>query len=107
MRMSNLWIYEMTLFINTGIMLWALGDKGVSILKLTPIRYLGRISYTVYLIHLTAYFVASRFLHGRFEVLSATLAATLLYASASWFFFERPLLAPIPQPVPVLELEAA
>jgi len=98
---SNLLIYEMTLVIAAGVMLWALSGKGTGILTLAPARYLGRISYTVYLIHLTVYAVASSYLHGRIEVLSATFAVTLLYAGVSWHVLESPILAPRSNRAPV------
>lgn len=91
-RMSNVWIYEMTLIICTGILLWALSGKAVGILMLAPLRYLGRISYSIYLIHLTLFVFLSRYLHTEVEAVSATLVAMLLYASASWYLLEQPLL---------------
>lgn len=102
-RESNLWIYEMTLAITVGVFLWALSGRGTAVLSLAPVRYLGCISYSVYLIHLTVYFVMSSHLHGRVEALAATLMVTLLYASASWYFIERPLLVHKLQPALVLE----
>ena len=91
-RLSNLWIYELSLITCTGIILWALGGKGVAPLTLAPVRYLGRISYTVYLVHLTFLLVAASHLHGTINIAAAALAATLIYAATSWVFIERPLL---------------
>lgn len=91
-RESNVCIYEISLVICTGIILWALSGKGVQILTLSPVRYLGRISYTVYLIHLIVYFTLARYLHGKGLTLLAAAVVTLLYASASWFVLEKPLL---------------
>ena len=101
--LSNVWIYEMSLVVCTGVMLWALSGKGVWILTLSPVRYLGRISYTVYLIHLTVYFALVPYLQRDAAMTSVTLAITLLYASASWFFLEKPLLAAKPKPAPAVE----
>lgn len=91
-RLSNLWIYEMSLFIGTGIILWALSGKGIRILTLAPVRYLGRISYPVYLIHATALVLAGRFLPQAPARTALAITLTLIYASASWFFLEKPLL---------------
>ena len=96
-RLSNVWIYEMTLFLCTGIILWALSGKGVSILTLAPVRYLGIISYTVYLIHTTAVSVAQLFFHQKVAIAMLAFTLTLLYSSVSWFFLEKPLLSSKPE----------
>jgi peptidoglycan/LPS O-acetylase OafA/YrhL len=97
-QLSNVWVYELSLFINTGIILWALSGKGVWILTLAPVRYLGLISYTVYLIHLTAIVLAERFFQQRIATAVIAFALTLLYSSASWFFLEKPLLSSKSEP---------
>jgi len=65
------------------------------------LRWLGGISYCVYLIHLTFNFIAHALLHGGLpEIYTArgvaaavlALAATLAVASLSWRFFEKPLI---------------
>ena len=103
-RESNLWIYELTLACSVGLMLWALSGRGTRILTLAPARYLARVSYTVYLFHLTISYMVVYYLHvkGDLAVAMIVIPVTLLYATASWHFFERPLLNTKPQPVPVL-----
>ncbi|GGA67948.1 acyltransferase [Edaphobacter acidisoli] len=91
-RESNTFIYELTLIIVTGIVLWALSGRAVRILTFAPVRYLGRISYTVYLVHLTVFALVARYVRGTTETVLATLFITLLFASASWFLLERPIL---------------
>lgn len=92
--LPNVWIYELTLITCTGAMFWALSGRGVGILMLSPVRYIGRISYTVYLIHLTVFILVARHVHGELPIVLLTLAATLLYAAVSWKILERPLLGP-------------
>ncbi len=60
---------------------------------LRPVRYLGEVSYGIYLWHLFAIEACLRIVGlGPVEFLLATLTFTLLAASASWHFFEKPLL---------------
>lgn len=91
-RESNLCIYEMTLIWSTGLIVWALSGRGTRILTFAPVRFFGRISYTVYLIHLAVYFLAIRYLHGEAVVALVVVSITLLYATTSWYLLERPLL---------------
>jgi peptidoglycan/LPS O-acetylase OafA/YrhL len=96
-RLSNVLIYELTLIICTGGILWALSGRGIGILMLAPVRYIGRISYTIYLIHLLARIVVSHYLHGAWAVAGVTLVVTLLYSAISWAVLEKPLLSPSPK----------
>lgn len=89
---ANVWIYELGLLGGTGLILWALSGRGVGVLKLRPMVYLGRISYTVYLIHLLALVVVREYVPGRVVSALVALGVTLLYGSASWWWMERPLL---------------
>ncbi len=91
-RLGNVMIYELSLALCTGLMLWALSGRGVGFLKLAPLRYIGRISYSIYLIHPTALFFAHGKLHTVWAVNLAASAATLVYAALSWHFLEQPLL---------------
>lgn len=89
---TNLWIYELSLIACTGAILWALSGKGTGALTLSPVRYIGRISYTIYLIHFTVLMVVARYLSGIWAITGVTLIATILYAAISWVVFEKPLL---------------
>lgn len=88
----NTCIYELTLIACTGAMLWAFSGRMTGILTFSPVRYLGRISYTVYLIHLTALILVGRYLHGKLATSIPALAITILYAAISWEILEKPLL---------------
>ena len=69
-------------------------------LRTAPMRYLGKISYGLYLLHSLAVWVVIElnkkgFVHfhdndWRFFV--GAIALSLIFASASWYFFEEPLL---------------
>jgi peptidoglycan/LPS O-acetylase OafA/YrhL len=58
-----------------------------------PLRYLGTISYGIYLWHLPIIFALKRvsWVEGP-KALPAVIMLTLLFASLSWHFFERPLM---------------
>lgn len=96
--LPNVLIYELTLGASAGAMLWALSGRATRILTLGPVRYVGRISYTVYLIHLTIFMLVSRYLPGTLEIAGATLILTLLYSALSWSYLESPLLSPKKKP---------
>ena len=67
------------------------------LLELPPVRYLGRISYGVYLLHIPFFDSMDRVL-GRFHLpamflLAGKFLGVILLASASWRFFESGLIA--------------
>ncbi|ADV83312.1 acyltransferase family protein [Terriglobus saanensis] len=93
-RWSNLLIYEWSLVICLGVFLWALSGWKVGILEWTPLKYIGRISYSMYLIHeLVIDVLVPRF--GNFTV-KTTLIAFMIstaYAALSWHFIEKPIIS--------------
>jgi peptidoglycan/LPS O-acetylase OafA/YrhL len=101
-RLANVGIYEASLVACTGVMLWALSGRWVDLLTLRPVMYLGRISYSVYLIHVTALYLAAKMFHGTWAVASAAAAIALAYAVLSWQFMELPLLGWRPKESSVL-----
>jgi peptidoglycan/LPS O-acetylase OafA/YrhL len=88
----NTWLYELTLIATTGVILWALSGKFVGILKWSPLRYIGRISYQIYLIHLSMLYLTLRWFHRPMLSVAVALVMTLVYAALSWHFLEQPLL---------------
>ncbi len=60
-REVNVWVYELSLIASTGVILWALSGRYVGVLTWAPMRYLGRISYSIYLIHVTMLVVVGRY----------------------------------------------
>lgn len=95
--LSNVWIYEFCLIGSTGVMLWALSGKWVRVLQLPPVTYLGRISYTFYLIHMTMLILCHRWFSN--PLVCGLLAAllSLAYSALSWRFMEQPILGSKPQ----------
>jgi peptidoglycan/LPS O-acetylase OafA/YrhL len=91
-QLGNTFIYECTLGISVGLMTWALSGKYVGVLKLRPVVYLGRISYTVYLMHLFFLIVAERVVHERYAAAALGAIMVIAFASVTWFLMERPLL---------------
>jgi peptidoglycan/LPS O-acetylase OafA/YrhL len=91
-RAANVWIYELTLTACAGTLLWALSGRGIRLLTLPPVTYLGRISYSVYLIQLVVIIEVEKYLHREVTVAFAVAVISLLYASCSWHFLEKPIL---------------
>jgi peptidoglycan/LPS O-acetylase OafA/YrhL len=85
--------YTLSLIGAVSLLAWALAGRGWlhRLLTLSPLRYLGRISYSMYLIHVVVIMQLLRFIPIRHITIPA-LAVTVLYASLSWHLMERPLL---------------
>lgn len=90
-RVGNVLIYESSLFICSGFMLYALSGRHVGWLRVTPLMYIGRISYTMYLVHAGILILVEARFHGLFGV-GLALALTICYAALSWRFIESRLL---------------
>jgi peptidoglycan/LPS O-acetylase OafA/YrhL len=88
----NVWLYEIILFGYVGVLLWALSGRVVGILKLRPLVYVGRISYTLYLVHETVITVVRDHLHHYLPGTPIALAISLLFAAVSWHCLESPIL---------------
>jgi peptidoglycan/LPS O-acetylase OafA/YrhL len=90
----NAALYSLTLVMSASIVILALNRRGVVARALSnpPLVYIGTISYTIYLVHLTFIGFAWQMNFGRYESALAALAVTLAYASISWFLLEKPLL---------------
>ncbi|HEV2215489.1 MAG TPA: acyltransferase [Terracidiphilus sp.] len=91
-RTGNVLIYEATLLACLGFIVYALAGHRVAWLCWHPLRYIGRISYTMYLVHLGVLTHLESHIYGRFVRSAIALAITVAYASASWFLMERRLL---------------
>jgi peptidoglycan/LPS O-acetylase OafA/YrhL len=85
-RMGNFGVYEVTLAITTSLFLIALIGQGNKVLSSWPLVWVGQTSYSIYLIHLTAIYLAPKN-----NALIAAIAS-LVYATVMWFVVERPIL---------------
>lgn len=91
--LSNALLYSISLVLCTSLVVMALQSRGLlrRVLSNPVLVYLGTISYTIYLIHLTILYAVWPLVHSRAESAAIALALTLAYASASWFLFEKRL----------------
>jgi len=85
-RIGNTVLLEATLAITTSLFVLTLLGVGKSSLSSRPMVKLGRISYSIYLIHLTALAIAPNN-----NVVIAAIGS-VIYASAMWAFVEEPIL---------------
>lgn len=93
---ANTFLYSIILILVTSILAVALSGTGLScrIMTWSPLRYLGRISYSMYLIYLSAIIVFRQITTNRAEVFLGSLAFAILYATVTWYGFEKRLLNP-------------
>jgi peptidoglycan/LPS O-acetylase OafA/YrhL len=92
---SNSFIYFLTEVMATSLVIIALNGRGLIcwILRNAALRYIGEISYSMYLIHQVALSVAGRTVHGRIAGFVLAMLLTVAYGTICWFGFERRLLA--------------
>lgn len=92
-RWSNGLDYSLSLIGATSLLAWVLAGRGglYRLLTLKPVRYIGQISYMMYLVHQMAERVLERHM-PRGDTLLPTLAISIAFASLTWFFIERPLI---------------
>jgi peptidoglycan/LPS O-acetylase OafA/YrhL len=88
----NVWLYELSLIGYVGVVFWALSGYAVGLLKLRPLVYIGRISFSFYLVHTTVLYIVRGHLHHQLVGVSIALAVSLLYAALTWNFLESPIL---------------
>ena len=91
--LSNAMLYSISLVLCTAIVVIALQSRGLvqRFLSNPLLVYVGTISYTIYLIHLTFLYAVWPHVHSRIESAAVALVLTLVYASATWFLFEKRL----------------
>jgi peptidoglycan/LPS O-acetylase OafA/YrhL len=85
-RIGNLALYEVTLGLTASAFIVVLIGFGRKALSTWPFVWLGRISYSFYLVHTVALHVCPQF-HGLLA-----LAVSIAYATVSWFVVEKPIL---------------
>jgi peptidoglycan/LPS O-acetylase OafA/YrhL len=91
-RLGNVLVFEGTLAISVGAVLYALAGVGVQWLKSAPLVYIGTISYSLYLTHYLFLDYGRRHF-GDLKGVPIGLAFTFAYAVISWHFLERKLLS--------------
>lgn len=91
-RIGNVFIYEGALFTCLGVMLWALSGWNVQIIRWGPVRWIGQISYTIYLVHMGFLLLFARYFSKPMTA-AVALAVSIAYASVSWYIVEKPLLS--------------
>lgn len=89
---GNIFTYEIAMFTATGVFLWGLGGRFTWLLETPPLQFFGRISYSFYLIHATALIFWNRYVSNIYGYTSLALITATLYAAASWYFIEKPIL---------------
>ncbi|PLZ04266.1 acyltransferase [Burkholderia sp. WAC0059] len=91
--LSNALLYSISLVLCTSAVVYALLSKGIvrRVLSHPVLVYLGTISYTIYLIHLTVLYAVWPLHQNRYVSAALALAITIAYASASWWLFEKRL----------------
>jgi peptidoglycan/LPS O-acetylase OafA/YrhL len=89
---GNVITLEISLIAAAGVFLWALGGKFTWILTTPPMLFLGRISYSFYLIHETMLLLAPRYIHSRYGIAILAFAGSTLYSTLSWYIIEKPIL---------------
>jgi peptidoglycan/LPS O-acetylase OafA/YrhL len=91
--------YSAVAFMSAGLLIWATIGKGwlYRLLVIRPLRFIGTISYTAYVIHVPMIQLLQDWgaLHGDrhgARLAAASVPLTLLFASVSWYAIERPIL---------------
>jgi peptidoglycan/LPS O-acetylase OafA/YrhL len=93
---GNVLIYSATNIIATSFVIIALIGRGAicGFLRNPILGFVGRVSYSMYLIHQVALILAAQVFPGKLLAsFGLALVLTILYASGSWYGIERWLLA--------------
>ncbi len=92
---GNVVIFSATNLIAASMVTIALTGQGLicRFLRNAPLRYIGTISYSMYLIHQTALVLAEQALPGKLPAFALAFTGIVIYATLSWYGFEKRLLA--------------
>ena len=93
-RVANGLVYLFSLTASAGLVACTLTSKGWlrALLSTPPLRFMGEISYTMYLFHEMIGVRLERHFGFSMVVKLASFLAIVAYASVSWFLMERPLI---------------
>jgi len=100
-RVGNVLIYEANLCICLGIIIYALAGRGVGWLRIAPLQYIGKISYSMYLVHVGILVIVGMWITG-LPAAAASLALTIGYGAISWSLLESRLLGKSKRKAPLL-----
>jgi peptidoglycan/LPS O-acetylase OafA/YrhL len=64
-----------------------------AVFRNSVLRYIGKISYSLYLFHFPVYLICKPWIHSLALLLLVEHLILLSLSSASWYFFERPILS--------------
>lgn len=94
-RIGNGLDYSLSVVGSFSLLAWTLADRGwlLRVLSLPPVRFIGQISYTMYLTHVIAILLVERHFSSKLIVALVSLPLTVAYAAVSWFLIERPLIS--------------
>jgi peptidoglycan/LPS O-acetylase OafA/YrhL len=93
-REANAGILFLTLVISCALLTGALRGRGwlCALLRLPPVRYIGVVSYSMYLVHTGAIELGRRWFGQSWRMVVVAAALTIAYASVAWFGWERRIL---------------
>lgn len=92
--LANSCVYLFSLITAVSLLTWVLTDTGWlrSLLTTRPLRFLGEISYTMYLVHIMFLVKLQEHFGATTGPKLAGAVLVILYATISWFLLERPLI---------------
>lgn len=92
--LANAFLYSIVLLLVTSVLFIALSGRGVfcDILRWPALGYIGVVSYSMYLIHMSAIILSQQLFTNRVVSFFVSLIATVLYATFTWYGFEKRLL---------------
>jgi peptidoglycan/LPS O-acetylase OafA/YrhL len=101
-RTGNALDYSLSVLGSFSLLAWTLADRGWlhALLVWRPMRFIGQISYTMYLVHLIPIYLLRRHTDSDVIVALVSLPVTLIYSTLSWFLMEKPLISFAARKVP-------
>jgi peptidoglycan/LPS O-acetylase OafA/YrhL len=91
---ANGLVYSLSLLGCVSLIGWSLVDEGwlTAFLTWRPLRFIGRISYTMYLVGSMVKVLVLRYVHNGYAAFALDLAGTILWATVSWYLLESPMM---------------
>jgi peptidoglycan/LPS O-acetylase OafA/YrhL len=91
---ANALDYSLSVLGSFSLLAWVLADRGWlrALLASGAMRFIGQISYTMYLTHLVAVFLMRQVSPSKVVVTLLALPISIAYAAVSWYLVEKPLI---------------